>query len=134
MPARIPRVAIIDQDLLSLRRLEDRIQARGWQACPSSDLSHAAGFVARSQADLVIIEVDERSERIGALHALDVIKRVQETRDIPVILCTVTTAGLRRQARTLDEFGIQVLSRPQRAGAVVRKAVALLRRRGAQGP
>jgi DNA-binding response OmpR family regulator len=134
MPVRVPRVAIIDKDPVFLRKLEDGVESHGWQACASSDLAHVGGFTAHTQADLVIIDVGQRSERAAAWHALDVLKHVRETRAIPVILCTVPTAVLTEQLRTLQEYGVAVLSKPCRTGDVVRKAAAVLRQHRAHGP
>ena len=129
MSDHVPRIAVIDTDPVLLKELEDRIESHGWVACATSDWSHAAGFVARAQADLVIFDIGQKGERAAAWHALDALKHAAETGEIPVIVCAAVTAVLRRDAGTLQQYGVEVLSKPCRPRRVLRKVEAVLRRR-----
>ena len=127
------RIAIIDNDPVFLRKLEDSIESSGWEPCPSTDLTRAASFVARSQPDLVIVDLGQGAERAAAWHALDVLKRTPETCGIPIVVCSAAARSLRTQARTLRQYGVEVLSKPANAKAVLRRVVAVLGRRQAPG-
>ena len=137
-PDNVPRTAIIRTDPVFRKKLEDRIEGNGWQTCTRSDLSRAAGFVARAEADLVIIDIGQGPQRAAARHALDGLKHARcETRDIPVILCSAVPTVLRARARTLRQYGVAVTSKtgpgPCCAGQSQYSSGAGSRSRGSDG-
>jgi PleD family two-component response regulator len=103
-----PRIAVIDDDRTHLREVQHALEQAGYDPRTSPAWELASLFVAEAQPVLVILQSAPGSERRG-WRVLDELKRAEETRSIPVLVCSAAAAALDSLRGTLHGYGVEVL-------------------------
>lgn len=128
-PSHYPRIIVVESDTHVLRELERGLHSQGCDMRVGANWRQAADLVARSEPDLVILDIEDVCA-VG-WQVLDTLKHQRETRSIPVIVwCSAAAAVPETESvRTFREYGVEVVAKKAHAGDLVQRAKALLTER-----
>jgi CheY-like chemotaxis protein len=122
-PAR-PPILVVEDDRQTLFLYEKYLSGSGFQIVPARTVDEAREVLRRTRPAAIVLDIMLEGETSWTL--LSEVKAQAETRDIPVIVVTVTNREQKARALGADEFVIKPLDQEWLA----RKLAALARRRG----
>lgn len=122
-PGRQP-ILVVEDDRQTLFIYEKYLSSAGFQIVPARTVEDARELLTRIRPAAIVLDVMLEGETSWAL--LTEIKAQAETRDIPVLVVTVTNREQKARALGADEFVIKPLDQRWLA----RKLATLARRRG----
>ncbi len=122
-PGRAP-ILVVEDDRQTLLLYEKYLQNSGYQIVPARSVDEARDVLQRLKPAAVVLDIMLEGETSWKL--LAEIKSHAETRDLPVIVVTVTNREQKARALGADEFVIKPLDQKW----LSRKLAALARRRG----
>ena len=125
--SRYPRIVVVEEDAHALHELTDRLDSQGFETRVTVNWPQAADFVARSEPDLVILDI-EAGCGVG-WKVLDTLKHERETRGIPIIVWCSTAVAVHEHVRAFREYGVDVVSKTLQAGDILQRARTLLTER-----
>jgi CheY-like chemotaxis protein len=119
-----PPILVVEDDRQTLFLYEKYLRNSGFQIVPARTVEEARDALQRLRPAAIVLDIMLEGETSWAL--LSEIKAQAETRDIPVIVVTVTNREQKARALGADEFVIKPLDQKWLA----RKLATLARRRG----
>lgn len=119
-----PPILVVEDDRQTLFLYEKYLQNSGFQIVPARTVDEARDALQRIRPAAIVLDIMLEGESSWAL--LSDVKAQAETRDIPVIVVTVTNREQKARALGADEFVIKPLDQKW----LSRKLAALARRRG----
>ena len=119
-----PPILVVEDDRQTLFLYEKYLQNSGFQIVPARTVEEAREALLRIRPAAIVLDIMLEGETSWAL--LSEVKAQAETRDIPVIVVTVTNREQKARALGADEFVIKPLDQKW----LSRKLAALARRRG----
>lgn len=123
LPARRPRVLLVDDDETIREHLAGVLQRSGLEVLTAADGAQALVLIERSAPDLVILDV-----MMPVLDGREALRRIREQREaLPVILLTQVGESFER-ASALDEGADDYLNKPFDAHELLARIRAVLRR------
>jgi signal transduction histidine kinase/CheY-like chemotaxis protein len=119
-----PPILVVEDDRQTLFLYEKYLSASGYQIVPARTIEEAREVMQRLRPAAIVLDVMLEGETSWNL--LADLKAQAETRDIPVLVVTVTNREQKARALGADEFVIKPLDQKW----LTRKLSALARRRG----
>jgi two-component system KDP operon response regulator KdpE len=117
-----PRLLVIDDEVQILRLLCHALEADGYEVHSAKTGKQALGDVAALQPDAVILDLG-----LPDLDGLDVLRRIREWTQVPVLVLTVRS-GENDVIAALDAGADDYLTKPFRARELLARMRAILRR------
>jgi two-component system OmpR family response regulator len=110
--ARRRRICVIDDDA-SFRKLARTIlNSEGFDCDAVEDLADAAEHVARTNPDLVMMDL-RLGQEVDGVQVLAGLKAASsDTATIPILICTASRDLVDRHRALLDELGCETLDKP----------------------
>jgi CheY-like chemotaxis protein len=119
-----PPILVVEDDRQTLFLYEKYLRNSGFQIVPARTVEEARDALQRIRPAAIVLDIMLEGETSWAL--LSEVKAQAETRDIPVIVVTVTNREQKARALGADEFVIKPLDQKW----LTRKLATLARRRG----
>jgi CheY-like chemotaxis protein len=119
-----PPILVVEDDRQTLFLYEKYLQNSGFQIVPARTVDEAREALKRVRPAAIVLDIMLEGEASWAL--LSEMKSQAETRDIPVLVVTVTNREQKARALGADEFVIKPLDQKW----LTRKLAVLARRRG----
>jgi signal transduction histidine kinase/CheY-like chemotaxis protein len=119
-----PPILVVEDDRQTLFLYEKYLRSSGFQIVPARTVEEARDALQRIRPAAIVLDIMLEGETSWRL--LSEVKTQAETRDIPVIVVTVTNREQKARALGADEFVIKPLDQKWLA----RKLTSLARRRG----
>jgi putative two-component system response regulator len=106
------RIAVVDDDSVFLELMEDLLgMGEGYEVVTSSQWVDSFLFVKQLQPDLVILDLMMGRDQTGWV-ILDLLRKDEATRDIPVILCSAAAPALDKYADGPPHAAVSCLAKP----------------------
>lgn len=123
--ARQKTIVVVDDDLQLAELMREFLTDEGYEVEVCSQGERAFATIRSLLPDLIILDV--RMAEIGGLGVLYLLSTVQETRQIPVLMCTaVSTGEMQPWEEVLDEKGVAILYKPFELGQLAAQVAAML--------
>jgi len=119
-----PPILVVEDDRQTLFLYEKYLRNSGFQIIPARTVEEARDALSRVRPVAIVLDVMLEGETSWAL--LSEMKAQAETRDIPILVVTVTNREQKARALGADEFVIKPLDQQW----LIKKLAALARRRG----
>jgi signal transduction histidine kinase/DNA-binding response OmpR family regulator len=119
-----PPILVVEDDRQTLFLYEKYLRNSGFQIIPARTVEEARDALTRVRPVAIVLDVMLEGETSWAL--LSEMKAQAETRDIPILVVTVTNREQKARALGADEFVIKPLDQQW----LIKKLAALARRRG----
>jgi signal transduction histidine kinase/CheY-like chemotaxis protein len=119
-----PSILVVEDDRQTLFLYEKYLRNSGFQIIPARTIEEARDALQRVRPAAIVLDIMLEGEASWAL--LADLKMTAETRDIPIMVVTVTNREQKARALGADEFVIKPLDQQW----LTRKLAALARRRG----
>lgn len=104
------RILIVDDSVEYLNFMQLLLGAEGFQAAIAPSVTAMEEFLGDQTPDLIISDV--RMPGNGAFAVLDYVRANDETKGIPVLLCTGAVQEVEEQAERLKQERVEVLFKP----------------------
>ncbi|HTJ75716.1 MAG TPA: response regulator transcription factor [Acidimicrobiales bacterium] len=123
------KILVVDDEAAILRALRAGLEARGHQALLATSGEEAIGKVALDAPDVVVLDLG-----LPDMDGLDVLRRIREWSDVPVVVLTAEGSD-DRKVQALDEGADDYVTKPfSMAELLARLRVALRHRASGGGP
>jgi len=119
-----PPILVVEDDRQTLFLYEKYLRNSGFQIIPARTIDEARAALLRVRPAAIVLDIMLEGEASWSL--LAELKAAAETRDIPIMVVTVTNREQKARALGADEFVIKPLDQQW----LTRKLAALARRRG----
>ena len=119
-----PPILVVEDDRQTLFLYERYLRNSGFQIIPARTIEEAREAMARVRPAAIVLDIMLEGEASWSL--LSDLKATADTRDIPIMVVTVTNREQKARALGADEFVIKPLDQQW----LTRKLAALARRRG----
>ncbi len=119
-----PPILVVEDDRQTLFLYEKYLRNSGFQIIPARTVEEARDALARVRPAAIVLDIMLEGEASWTL--LSELKATADTRDIPIMVVTVTNREQKARALGADEFVIKPLDQQW----LTRKLAALARRRG----
>jgi two-component system response regulator HydG len=123
MTATGKRVLIVDDSTEYLDFMQLLLDAEGFQALTAATPAAMQAALEHQTPDLVISDV--RIPGNSAFAVLDLLQSADETRRIPVLLCTGAVQEVEEQSDRLKRDGVEVLFKPFDIEALIERVTRL---------
>ena len=106
------RIVVINDDTDFLTLMSDLLtDIEGYAVQICREGNHAYQFVKENQPDLVILDIRIEGQDVGWA-ILECLTLDPRTRPIPLIVCSAAIRELQAHQELLDQYGIDVLTKP----------------------
>jgi rsbT co-antagonist protein RsbR len=122
------RIVVINDDtdfLTLMTELLTEVEGYDVQVCREGD--HAYQFVKQHLPDLVILDIRIEGQDVGWA-ILECLTLDPVTHKIPLIVCSAAIRELQAHAELLDQYGIEVLTKPFDLDTLLEKVATALER------
>jgi DNA-binding response OmpR family regulator len=122
-------ICVIEPDPLTLRLVAEALESEGFQTLRLSDAAGSLAIIKEEHPDLLVLEPRLETGASGWT-LLEAIRSDEDTRALPVIVCTSDVAGARKRAGLLSgPPETPILIKPFDAQALLAKITDVLARR-----
>src|SRR5262245_3478144 len=111
LAAECPRIALIDDDTLTIKMLEMLLSHAGYQTLCCYTGAEGVELVKKEQPNLVILDM-QMEQRDSGLIALQALRLDPNTEIIPVIVCSADGLFLREKEQQLRAHNCEILEKP----------------------
>src|SRR5262245_34393412 len=111
LAAECPRIALIDDDTLTIKMLEMLLSHAGYQTLCCYSGADGVELVKKEQPDLVILDM-QMEQRDSGLVALQALRLDPNTEKIPAIICSADGLFLREKEQQLRAHNCGILEKP----------------------
>ncbi|MBI2918555.1 MAG: MEDS domain-containing protein [Chloroflexi bacterium] len=125
---KLARVLAVDDDFQVLRYVRRTLEDGGYEAIVASDPSVCTNLVQQEQPDVVLMDF-----RFPDVTGLDLLKRIREFSEVPVVFLTGSDEG-DNAARALKAGADDYIVKPFSPSELLARIEVVLRRRGPGGP
>jgi CheY-like chemotaxis protein len=120
-------IGVIEPDSLTLQLMSEMLESEGFRTLPLSEVAGAVAIIKEKHPDLLVLEPG--GESVGAgWTLLESIRSDEDTRELPVIVCTSDVAGVQKRTPILSgppETSVLIKPfDPQALVAEIREALA----------
>lgn len=122
------RVLVVDDDAQILRALKTSLKARGYEVRSASNGETAVSILAEESFDLVVLDLG-----LPGIDGIEVIRRVREWSDVPVIVLTVRDSQ-GQKVTALDAGADDYVTKPFAMEELLARMRAVRRRATAEPP
>ncbi len=113
-------IVVVDDDPDTLDFLDLLLSDQGFTVITSDYTGDVAGLIMRVLPDVVLLDLQNGSDRLAGLTVLDLLRAELTTVDVRVILMTADHATLDQQAARIGELRVAVVKKPFASAQLLR--------------
>lgn len=117
------RILLVDGDEVSLRGLENRLRAAGFEVIPAADAHEGGELAVRFRPDLIILDAELPSYSGLELH--ECLQFSDRTKDIPVLYLTASDSDSARTS-AFQQGARAFIAKPYVPGRLIKTITSLL--------